>query len=140
MRWGNRVEEYFRSQGRKLDRVVLSIVKVADPLLAREIFFRLQAREQSFAEVALEYSQDSYRQKGGIFGPVFLRDLALPIGRVVVKLHPGELSSPFPIGKYHSLVRLDKLESAQLDDLMYNFLLDELFSDWVKSQISRNVS
>lgn len=140
LRWGDRVEDYFHSQRRKLDRVVISILKVANPLLARELFFRLQAREQSFAEIALKYSQDRYSRQGGILGPLPLRDLAPSIGQVVLTLQPGELSFPFPVGKYHVLIRLDELAPAQLDERMYQFLLDELFSVWVKSELSRKIS
>jgi parvulin-like peptidyl-prolyl isomerase len=132
LRWGHQVEDYFHSQQRKLDRVVISILKVANPLLARDLYFRLQDREQSFAEIALKYSQDRYRHQGGILGPLALRDLAPPIGKVVIKLQPGELSHPFPVGKYHVLIRLDELQPAQLDNRMYQFLLDEMFSIWVK--------
>jgi parvulin-like peptidyl-prolyl isomerase len=135
VRWGDRVAEYFQSQQPQLDRVTISTLKIDDCSIAGELFFRIKAGEQSFAEIALEYSQDIYRQYGGKIGPVFFRDLSPAIGRVVRKLQQGELSVPISIGGSYRLIRLEQLEPAQLDDRMQKFLLDELFTTWVKSEI-----
>ena len=136
LRWGEQVEAYFQEQQSQLDRVTISTIEVDDRFIASELFFRIQSGEQSFAEIALEYSQDAYWQTGGTIGPVFFRELSPKIGRVVRKLQPGELSPPLSMGGKYRLIRLDRLEPAQLNAQMQKFLLDELFTTWFKSEIA----
>jgi hypothetical protein len=69
-RWGDEVESYFDAQCGGLDRVVLSILQVVDGSIAQELFFRIQSGEQSFAEIALDYSQGVHAQNAGILGPL----------------------------------------------------------------------
>jgi parvulin-like peptidyl-prolyl isomerase len=136
LRWGDRVEAYFQAQQPQLDRVTISTIEVDDSFIAGELFFRIQAGEQSFAEIALEYSQNVYRSHGGTIGPVFLRELSPKLGRVVRKLQPGELSVPLSMGGKYRLIRLDRLEPAQLNAQLHQFLLDELFTTWFKSELA----
>ena len=134
-KWGNQVETYFKSYGVELDRVLISILQVKDAGVAQELFFRIQSGEKSFAEIAIDHSQGNHAQNGGIIGPVLLGDLNLGIRKILEKLKAGELSSLFQIDSYYTFIRLDKRESAILDEQQYRFLLDQLFSSWLKSQI-----
>lgn len=135
-RWASEVEAYFVAQGGELDRVVLSILQVADGCLAQELFFRIQSGEQSFAEIALDYSQGIHAQNAGILGPLLLRELTPKIREIVQGLAPGELSVLLQVDNYYTFLRLDEREPAQLDQRMYQFLLDELFSNWLEFQLS----
>jgi parvulin-like peptidyl-prolyl isomerase len=139
-RWGREVEPYFVAQGGGLDRVILSILQVVDGSLAQELFFRIQSGEQSFAEIALDYSQGIHAQNAGILGPLLLRELTPGIREIVEGLAPGELSILFQVDNYYTFFRLDEREPAQLDERMYQFLLDELFSTWLESQLSRQLA
>jgi parvulin-like peptidyl-prolyl isomerase len=138
--WGDRVEAAFHSQQHQLDLVIISILTVSDSLMARELFFRLHSREQSFSETALDYSEDRYANNGGILGPISMKALAPEIGQVVVNLQPGELSCPFPLGDAQIIIRLDELHPAQLDERTAQFLLDELFVNWAKLQFSSQLN
>jgi PPIC-type PPIASE domain len=136
--WGSEIESYFDAQGEGLDRVVLSILQVADASLAQELFFRIQSGEESFAEIALDYSQGIHAQNGGILGPLLLRELTPGIREIVEQLAPGELSILLRIDDYYTFFRLDEREPAQLDNRMYQFLLDELFLTWLEPQMLIN--
>ncbi|WP_310425188.1 peptidylprolyl isomerase [Chamaesiphon sp. VAR_48_metabat_135_sub] len=138
--WGDLVEAAFHSQERQLDLVVISILTVSDSLMARELFFRIHSREQSFAEIALDYSEDRYANNGGILGPISMKTLAPEIGQVVINLQPGDLSCPFSIGEAHLILRLDELHPAQLDERTHQLLLDELFANWAKLQFSSQLN
>jgi parvulin-like peptidyl-prolyl isomerase len=134
-KWGDEVETYFKSYAVELDRVLISILQVKDAAVAQELFFRIQAGEKSFAEIAIDHSQGNYAHNGGIIGPVLLGDLNPGIRQILEGLKPGELSSLFQIDGYYTFIRLDKRELAILDEQRYQFLLDRLFSNWLKSQI-----
>jgi parvulin-like peptidyl-prolyl isomerase len=133
--WGSEIESYFAAQGGGLDRVVLSILQVVDGSLAQELFFRIQSGEASFAEIAFDYSQGIHAQNGGILGPLLLRELTPEIRHIVERLEPGALSLMFQSDRYFTYFRLDERAPAQLDNRMRQFLLDELFDNWLESVI-----
>ncbi len=138
--WGDRVDSYFTGQGEGLDRVTLSILQVEDALLAQELFFRIQSGEQSFTEIAVEYSQGQHADNGGVLGPLLWRELNPSIMKVIEKLKPGQLSPLIKIDNNYTLFRLDEREPAQLDDLTRQFILNELFLTWLRSQVAGNES
>jgi parvulin-like peptidyl-prolyl isomerase len=133
--WGNQVSDYYHSVQHQLHRVTYSILQVADGLLAQELFFRVQSGEQSFAELAIEYSQDPTAKQGGSIGPILVKDLPPAIVGVLSQLAPGGLSPLFQLDHYYGFIRLDRLVSPQLDQPTYQVLLDELFDNWIKSQL-----
>jgi hypothetical protein len=135
-KWGNLVEAYFKSQESGLARIVISILQVADVSLAQELFFRIESGESSFAEIAIDYSQGKYAENGGISAPLLLRELSPPIADIVSQLQLGQLSSLFEIDGYYTLFRLDELLPAELDNQTEIFLIDELFSEWVNTEIT----
>ena len=132
--WGNRVSEYFQLVQPQLHRVTYSILLVEDGLLAQELFFRIQSGEQSFAELAIEYSQDQTAPKGGLVGPILTKDIAPEMIQVLSQLTPGGLSPLFQLGQYYGFIRLNQIISPQLDENLSQVLLDELFDNWIKTQ------
>jgi hypothetical protein len=133
--WGSKVESYFQARSRELDRVTLSILQVEEGCLAQELFFRIQSGEQSFAEIALDYSQGSHADNGGILGPILWRELNPGLKKTIEQLQPGELSQLFLLDRYYTFFRLDEYIVAQLDEATYQFILDELFLTWLQSQV-----
>jgi parvulin-like peptidyl-prolyl isomerase len=138
--WGNRVREYFQLVQPQLHRVTYSILLVEDGLLAQELFFRTQSGEQSFAELAIEYSQDETATKGGLVGPIRTKDVAPEIIQVLSQLTPGGLSPLFQLGNYYGFIRLNQLVSPQLDEHLTQVLLDELFDNWIQTQLPQSPS
>lgn len=132
--WGNKLESYFLTRKQKLDRVVYSLIRVKDPYLAQELYFRVQEGEQSFSEIAREYSEGPEAETGGLLGPV---DLGVPhpaLAKMLLRIKPGELLAPTRLGDWVVIVRLEKYLPAQLDEVMRQRLLNELFDQWVKTE------
>jgi hypothetical protein len=138
--WGNRVGEYFKSVQPQLHRITYSILLVEDGLLAQELFFRIQSGEQSFAELAIEYSQDETAAKGGLVGPILTKNVAPELVQVLSQLTPGGLSPLFQLGHYYGFIRLNQLISPQLDENLAQVLLDELFDNWIQTQLPQSPS
>ncbi|HEY9665349.1 MAG TPA: peptidylprolyl isomerase, partial [Coleofasciculaceae cyanobacterium] len=67
---GNRLESYFLQRKTHLDQVIFSMVSTQDWNVAQELYFRLQEGEQTFAELAAQYSQGAESQTQGIVGPI----------------------------------------------------------------------
>jgi len=129
--WGSKLEPYFLERKASLDRVIYSLIRVQRPEIAQELYFRLQAGEQSFTELAQEYSEGAEAQTGGLIGPV---EMAVPhpaLAKLLAQSQPGQLSPPVRLGEWYVIVRLEKYFPAQLDSPTRQRLLNELFESWL---------
>ncbi|WP_290883688.1 glycosyltransferase [Fischerella sp.] len=138
--WGSKLESYFYKRKQQLDQVVYSLLRTQDADVAQELYFRLLEGEQSFPELARQYSQGSEAQTGGLIGPVALSTPHPKLARILAISQVGQLSPPIHIGDWWVIVRLEKFIPAQLDDTMRQRLLNELFSSWLKEQLQQQAS
>jgi hypothetical protein len=77
--WGNRLESTFLNRRANLDQAIYSLIRHKNPELLQELFFRIQGGEQSFSELASQYSQGAEAQTGGLIGPVALSKRRGPV-------------------------------------------------------------
>lgn len=135
--WENKLESFFLAQKSKLDKVIYSILRTKEPELAQELYFRIQAKEQSFAECAAQYSQGVEAQTNGLIGPV---ELSVPhpvLAKMLAKSQPGQLLMPTRLGDWFLVVRLEKFIPAVFDEAMRQKLLNELFKQWLNEQMNQ---
>ena len=135
--WDSRLESYFLTSKSQLDQVIYELIRTNEPEIAQELYFRIQAGEQSFAECAREYSQGSEAQTGGLIGPV---NLSMPhpvIAKMLSISQPGQLWPPTRLGEWFVIVRLSKFIPAQLDEPMRTGLRDSLFETWLSEQMNQ---
>jgi parvulin-like peptidyl-prolyl isomerase len=135
--WGKKVESYFLKRKASLNQVIYSLIRHQDSEITSEIYFRIQAEEQSFTELAREYSQGLEVHTSGIIGPVLLNQLDPIISNILSVSQPGQLWSPRPMGQWFIILRLEKLLPAQLDEMMRRRLIDELFEQWLNEQVKQ---
>lgn len=133
-RWGNQVETYFLQRKARLDRVIYSLLRLKDAAIAQELYFRLQAGEATFTELATRYSQGPESNTGGLIGPADVGSCHPQIGQVLRVSQPGQLWPPSRIEEWWVIVRMEKFLPAQLDEGMQRRMLDELFSTWIQEQ------
>ncbi|MCD8488660.1 MAG: peptidylprolyl isomerase [Desertifilum sp.] len=135
--WGNKVESYFLSRKTNLDQVVYSLIRTKDLGLAQELYFRILEGENSFADLAREYSDGAEAHTGGLLGPVAISQPHPALAKLLSVSQPGQLWPPRSLGEWFVLVRLEKFIPAQLDDAMRRYLIDELFENWLREQIQK---
>ncbi|AKG19990.1 peptidylprolyl isomerase [Calothrix sp. 336/3] len=135
--WGHKLESYFLQRKKFLDQAVYSLIRVADAGIAQELYFRIQAGEQSFGELAKEYSLGMEAHTYGILGPVELGALHPALAKQLQVSKPGQLWHPTNLGEHFLIIRLEKLLPAQLDKFMRQRLLRELFETWLKEQVEK---
>jgi parvulin-like peptidyl-prolyl isomerase len=133
--WGDKLQSYFVQRKTKLDRVVYSLIRVKDICIAQELYFRIQEGEQSFGELAREYSEGPEAQTGGILGPVELGVPHPALAKMLSSIQPGQLLPPTPLGDWIAIVRLEKFLPAQLDEQTKQRLLNELYENWLQTQL-----
>lgn len=135
--WGNKVESYFLSCKFQLDRVIYSLIRTQDMAIAQELYFRILEGEQSFADLAREYSQGSEAQTGGCIGPVELSSCHPTVAKMLSVSQPSQLWTPMHIGEWVAIVRLEKFIPAQLDETMRQRLLNDMFAEWLQKQLNQ---
>lgn len=133
--FGHKLESYFLNRKSKLDKVMYSLLRTKEVGIAQELYFRIQEGEQSFAELAREYSQGPEAQTGGLIGPVEASMAHPVLAQILSVSQPGQLWPPTRLGEWLVIVRLEKLIPAQLDESMRRQLLNELFSTWLQEQL-----
>jgi parvulin-like peptidyl-prolyl isomerase len=135
--WENKLESFFLAHKSQLDRVIYSILRTKEPELAQELYFRIQAQEQSFAECAAQYSQGIEAQTNGLIGPVELSVPHPKLAKMLSISQPGQLLPPTRLGEWFLVVRLEKFIPAVFDEAMRQKLLDELFKQWLNEQTNQ---
>ncbi|HEY9768924.1 MAG TPA: peptidylprolyl isomerase [Coleofasciculaceae cyanobacterium] len=138
--WSDQVDAHFIKRKSQLDRVVYSLIRVEKPEVAQELYFRIKDDENTFSALAMEYSQGSEAQTGGLIGPVEINAPHPKIARILATCQPGQLVPPTRVGEWIVIVRLENYLSAKLDDSMRQRMLDELFNRWLNKAIQQKVS
>lgn len=135
--WGHKLESHFLRRKGQLDKVIYSVIRTKDLGFAQELYFRIQEGEQSFAELARQYSQGPEAVTYGLTGPVELSLPPRPLAQMLSVSQPGQLWPPLRFGEWLLIVRLEQLLLAQLDEPMRQRLLNELFEAWLEEQINK---
>jgi parvulin-like peptidyl-prolyl isomerase len=136
--WQSKVESYFLKRKGQLDRVIYSLIRTSDLGIAQEIYFRLIDSEQTFAQIAREYSQGAEAQTGGLIGPVEMSTPHPAIAQLLSTQPIGRVCRPIQVDKWYVIVRPEQIIPAQLDDAMRQRSIDELFQTWLQEQIKLN--
>lgn len=139
-KWSNQVDAYFIKRKSQLDRVVYSLIRVEKPEVAQELYFRIKDDENTFSTLAMEYSQGTEAQTGGLIGPVEINAPHPKIAQILATCQPGQLVPPTRVGEWIVIVRLENYLSAKLDSSMRQRMLDELFNRWLNEAIQKQVS
>lgn len=134
--FSHKLESYFLSRKSQLDKVLYSLIQTQD-VAVQELYFRIQEGEQSFAELARKYSQGAEAESGGLIGPVELNTCHPTLAKMLSVSQPGQLWFPTRLGEWLVIVRLEKFIPAQLDKLMRQRLLSELFAAWLQEQLNQ---
>jgi parvulin-like peptidyl-prolyl isomerase len=135
--WGSKLKSYFLKRKASLDQVVYSLIRTYDQGLAQELYYRLKDNEQSFAELAHQFSEGAENQTGGRIGPVPLSQPHPAIRQLLVVSQTGQLWSPRRVDEWVVIIRLEHLVPVQLNAAVEQYLLNELFEAWVQSEVAQ---
>ncbi len=96
---------------------------------------------QDFAELAKKYSDDPSARDGGSLGPLKKGELAPDIEEAILRLTPGEASTPFRSQVGYHIFRLDSRETltgealtqvrGQVREILYRQKYDVRLKDWL---------
>jgi PPIC-type PPIASE domain len=135
--WGSEAGSYFLKRKEGLDRAIYSLIRHSDRAVTQELFFRIQAQEDSIANLATQYSQGSEQQTHGLVGPVELGRIHPRLAQQLQKAKPGQVSAPIQLENWFVLIQLEKWLPAQYNPATEQRLLDELFQQWLEQQLKQ---
>jgi len=133
--FNNILLSHFLKRKPDLDRVTYRIIRHKDSDIIQELFFRLQSQEQTFEQLVKDFSQVEEGQGDGLIGPVHVGSLHPSLTKALFSISPSEILPPFQIGEWFIILRLEQLIPVRLDEPMREFLLEELFQNWLQQKI-----
>jgi len=135
--WANQLPSYFQKRQQELTQIVYDMVRVKDSNLIQEIYSRLEKGENSFANLAQQYSQGREALSGGKIGPILLSTIHPNLAKILVESQPGQLLQPIQIEEWHIVAKLEQLIIPQLNAQNSQQLLNELFNIWLQQQVKQ---
>ena len=134
--FSKKAEAHFLSRKDSLDRVVYSLLRVKDLLLARELYFRIAAGEGNFADLAAAYAEGPEKSTKGVIGPVPITQAHPHLAELLRTSTPGKLLEPFQIEEWWLVARLESYTPASFDDATERQMSKELFDLWVNGEVN----
>ncbi len=136
--FADKVEPFFIEHQLDYAQVVMYEVVLDDEDLAMELFYAITEGEMSFHEVAHHYIQDTeLRRIGGYRGILHRKDLKPEISAAVFAATPPQILKPIVTSKGVHLILVEELMQPNLDDKLHQKILSDLFSAWLKQQLSQ---
>ena len=134
--FADKVEHFFVQHQLNYARVVMYELVLDDEDLAMELFYALQEGEINFHAVAHQYIQDiEQRRSGGYLGTLSRMELKPEISAAVFAATPPQILKPIVTSSGVHLILVEELIQPQLDNMLYNKILSDFFSEWLKRQI-----
>jgi parvulin-like peptidyl-prolyl isomerase len=136
--FSDRVEPFFAEHRLDYMQVALYEVILDNEDLAIELFYALQQREISFPELADHYIQEpELRRRGGYRGVLSRASLAPELSAAVFVATPPQLLKPIATAQGVHLIKVEEFIVPQLDQNTHAKILSELFTTWLKQQVSQ---
>jgi len=131
----DKIEPYFVDY--QLDYMQVSMYEIVldDEGVAMELFYAMNEGEISFFEAAYQHIQDlELSRRGGYKGTIYRKDLRPEISATVFAAAPPQILEPIVTSDGVHLIKVEELAKPQLDDVMRQKIMSELFDSWLTQQ------
>jgi len=137
--YSSKVNAYFLDNRDQLEQLVYGVIRLNDQGLAQELYLRLMDDDESFFELAKEFSRGVERYTMGIVGPMRRSDVHHSIAEAIDKLKADEVAPPIRIGSLSVLVYLIHREEAVLDTKTKVQLFKEMFETDIAESLKQSL-
>ncbi|MEN9518072.1 MAG: hypothetical protein RLZZ381_660 [Cyanobacteriota bacterium] len=136
--FGDKIEPYFVDYQLDYMQVAMYEIVLNDQDVAMELSYAIAEGEISFFEAAYQYIQDpQLSRRGGYRGIIYRKDLKPEISAAVFASNPPQTLKPIVTSSGVHLIKVEELAKPQLDDMMRQKILSELFDTWLVKQIQQ---
>ena len=130
-------EKYFIQNKTNFEKVLLYRLVVPSHEIAQEILYQIEEKEISFYEAAHFYDiHEERRLKCGYEGKFCRWNLSPNLASLIFSANIGETIGPIPSEEGFDLFRVEEFLPAILDDSVCQQLLDQLFKEWLESEVN----
>ena len=131
--WGHRLESLYLERKANLDKISCSLMRMKEPLLAAEIYHRLNSDNIPFEQLSWQFGEGPERKHAGYFP--LMHAIQFPEGflPLIKKLKVGEILKPHRIGKWNVIIQLHELIQAQFDFETKCFILKGEVQAWTEA-------
>ena len=136
----HKAEAHFLKRKNQLDTVIYSLLRVKDNFLAQELYWRIEAGEANFGDLASAYAEGPERNTKGIVGPVPMAQAHPVLAEALRITKPGRLMDPMQIGEWWIVARLENYTPASFDEAMASRLSHELFEQWIEAEAASMIT
>ena len=133
--FSHKIDSRFLDRKKDLDMVVYSLMRISNFFKAKELFYRASEEEEDFGALAAIHSEGIEKKTRGIVGPIFVEKSHPALNKHLRSSIPGQIQAPIPIDNYFVIIRVESLDSAKLDNNMREKMVEELFNEWINSQV-----
>ena len=117
-----------------------SLIRTSERAKANELHLRIIEEEESFSDLASEYSEGIEQQVNGLIGPIELGRINPAIAERLRISNQGQLWDPFEEEGWWVLLRLEKLLPAKLDEAMKERIINDLHNSWLNEKVKEQLS
>ena len=132
--FSSKAAAHFLERKNHLDQVVYSLLRLDDMYLARALYFQIESRECSFADLAKRYTKGPERKTNGIVGPISLAKAHPILAEKLRVAQPDILLEPFQISDWWLIVRLEHFEPAAFTDEVSDQMCLDIFNSWINEE------
>jgi parvulin-like peptidyl-prolyl isomerase len=134
----DKIEAFFIEHQLDYAQVVMYEITLDDEDLAIELFFALKEEEISFHDAAHQHIQDKeLRRSCGYRGILYRKDLKPEISAAVFAANPPQILKPIVTSLGTHLILVEEVIQPELDPPLRLKILSDLFTDWLKQEISQ---
>ncbi len=132
--FNNKINSYFLKKKDVLDQFTYSLIRVKSKNKANEIFFRIQDEEESFSDLAFQYSEGFEKKMNGLVGPATVANAHPTIAAILKSSSEGDLHPPVQIDQWFIIIRLESFHPAILDEIMEQKMALEMYEQSLEGQ------
>ena len=129
------IKSYYLKRKSNLDKITYSLIRVKDKMLADELYLRIKNEENTFAEIATNYSEGVEKQTGGRIGPISINEPHPEISNLLKVTSLNELISPKPVEEWWVILKLERKFDAKLDNSLSKLLSLELGEKFLENKV-----
>ena len=134
----HKVNARFLEGKNQLDIFVYTLIRVDDMNKAKEIYMQLLEKEADIGDLATKYSQGPEKNRRGIVGPISIENTHPILAKELKFSQVGIVQPPIKLEeKFNIVFRVEYSQPAQLDQLMQEKLVLELFDEWVETNVKK---
>jgi hypothetical protein len=136
--FGEKIQPYFLDYQLNYMQAAIYEIVLDDRDVAMELSYAIDEGDISFFEAAYQYIQDPELSRiGGYKGTIHRKDLKPEISASVFAATPPQTLKPIITSSGVHLIKVEEIAKPQLDEVIRQKILSELFDTWLAQQIKQ---